>query len=410
MLNLNVPEGWTVEKLKEAGESIIGLTYSPGDVVDSQGIEVLRSSNIFEGRIVLEDLVRVSSSIPQKIILRRGDILICARNGSQRLIGKNARIDELNSGKTFGAFMCVYRSKNPDYMFWVFQTELFRKQIARDLGPTINQVTTGNLNLFKFAFPHEKEQQQITAVLETWEEYLVKLDKKIELKTNIRKGLQQRLLTSTTTDRATSRLNKIGVFMKGAGIPKDSLVADGLPAVRYGELYTKHNVKVSRIYSRITPETARTATAIQKGDILFAGSGETIEDIGKSAAYMPSDIAYAGGDIVIFRANKNSDSLFLAYLLNSATVRRELRRLGQGQSVVHVYKRDLEHLKLTLPAKAEQSRIAQIINSADEEIEDLLLKRDHIKQQRKYLVNNLITGEIRIPKNLVVQMKEASHA
>lgn len=407
MLSINTPAGWTVKKLKDTGEAIIGLTYSPKDVVDEDGIEVLRSSNIQDGRISLDDLVRVSAKIPKKLLLQEGDILVCARNGSRRLIGKNAYIDATNVGKTFGAFMCVYRSNNPNYMYWVFQTELFKKQIARDLGPTINQVTTGNLNSFKFAFPDSPTQQRITEILGTWDAYLLNLDKKIKLKKNIKRGLVQQLLDG---DWKEMRMDQLGSFTKGNGIPKESLVNQGLPAVRYGELYTKHHVRINKVFSHITNDTAKTATAINRGDILLAGSGETIDEIGKSAVYLLEETAYAGGDIVVFRANNKNDHTFLAYLLNAPSTRRKLRRLGQGQSVVHVYKRDLEKLVLQVPPKDEQIRIGKILYSADEEIDVLLKKKAMIINQRSYLVNNLITGTILMPDGSTPAVREVVHA
>ena len=205
-------------------------------------------------------------------------------------------------------------------------------------------------------------------------------------------------------------MDKLGSFTKGNGIPKDSLVNEGFPAVRYGELYTKHHVRINKVFSHITHDTAQTATAIDRGDVLLAGSGETIDEIGKSAVYLLEETAYAGGDIVIFRANSKNDYTFLAYLLNAPVTRRKLRRLGQGQSVVHVYKRDLERLVLGIPSKDEQTRIGKILYSADEEIDALLKKKSVIVKQRNYLVNNLITGRIMISDGSASAVKEARYA
>ena len=81
--------GWEVKKLKYIGNAIIGLTYSPNDIVDeNDGTLILRSSNIQNGRITLDDNVYVKAEIPHKLITRTGDILICSRNGSRALLGK----------------------------------------------------------------------------------------------------------------------------------------------------------------------------------------------------------------------------------------------------------------------------------------------------------------------------------
>jgi type I restriction enzyme, S subunit len=101
-----VPEHWEVKRLKYLGEAIIGLTYDPSNVVGvGSGTLVLRSSNVQGGQIVLDDNVYVSSAIPEQLVTKPGDILICSRNGSRALIGKNAKITQEAAGMTFGAFM-----------------------------------------------------------------------------------------------------------------------------------------------------------------------------------------------------------------------------------------------------------------------------------------------------------------
>jgi len=193
-------------------------------------------------------------------------------------------------------------------------------------------------------------------------------------------------------------MSTIGILLKGAGIPKGSVQETGLNAIRYGELYTDFNVIIRDVRSHISEKTAKESVKIKKGDILFAGSGETIDDIGKSAVYLLGTEGYAGGDIIIFRPNNEScDPIFLAYLLNSDMVRKQLRRLGQGQSIVHIYKRDLEQLELALPDKAEQQRIVKIIETWASYIE-LLDKKIALKERlKKGLMQQLLTGKKRLP-------------
>ncbi|MBI2259350.1 MAG: hypothetical protein HYU67_10690 [Flavobacteriia bacterium] len=91
-----IPSHWNVTKLKYIGNAIGGLTYTPNDIVEDEtkGKLVLRSSNIQDGKLSLVDNVYVKSDISEKLTLKKGDILICSRNGSQHLIGKNICIDE----------------------------------------------------------------------------------------------------------------------------------------------------------------------------------------------------------------------------------------------------------------------------------------------------------------------------
>src|SRR5690554_5593726 len=130
---------WDTKTLDELGELVNGLTYSPKDV-RNEGLLVLRSSNIQNGIIDFNDCVYVRSDIKGANLSRPKDILICVRNGSKRLIGKNAIIPENIPLATHGAFMTVFRASNPDFVFQLFQSDAYDRQVKADLGATINSI------------------------------------------------------------------------------------------------------------------------------------------------------------------------------------------------------------------------------------------------------------------------------
>ncbi len=192
-----------------------------------------------------------------------------------------------------------------------------------------------------------------------------------------------------------TRLADIGIFSKGSGITKNQLSKTGHNAIRYGELYTKFDFKIEKIYSHIPTEILHTTTKIKYGDILLAGSGETNEEIGKSAAYLLNEDCYAGGDLIIF-SPKNANSLFLSYFLNIGEGRKRLTELGQGQSVVHIYKSEVEKLKLHLPSINEQNRIVAVVETWNKLIEKLSQKIEAKRHVKKYLRWDLLTGKKRL--------------
>ena len=162
-----VPEHWRMTKLKFIGEAIIGLTYSPNDVTDEKnGILVLRSSNVQNKKITFDDNVYVNAKIPKHLLTQKNDILICSRNGSRSLIGKNAMIDVDSENLTFGAFMTMFRTPYSRYVFWVLNSSIFKYQSGTFLTATINQLTTGNLNNFDIPFPSPIEQTAIVDYLD----------------------------------------------------------------------------------------------------------------------------------------------------------------------------------------------------------------------------------------------------
>lgn len=162
----DIPEHWEVKRLKSLGQAIIGLTYDPNDVVEeNQGVLVLRASNVVDGRIKLEDNIYVKAKIPELIKLRENDILICARSGSRALIGKNVKINRDLEGATFGAFMLVFRSEHYDYLYHIFNSQLFEYQSGMFSTSTINQLTKGDIYNFYVPIPPGKEQSEIVDYL-----------------------------------------------------------------------------------------------------------------------------------------------------------------------------------------------------------------------------------------------------
>ncbi|WP_062062947.1 restriction endonuclease subunit S [Aquimarina longa] len=184
---------WEVKKLGEVGKALIGLTYSPNDVVASDGTLVLRSSNVQDKRLAFEDNVYVKGEISEKNFVKENDILVCARNGSRSLIGKSALITKEYENCAFGAFMSIYRSDFNKFFFHVFQTEIFDKQITQHLGATINQITNKSLISFKFPIPCTKEQTKITNFLSKIDDKINTVTKKIEQTKEYKKGLLQKM-------------------------------------------------------------------------------------------------------------------------------------------------------------------------------------------------------------------------
>lgn len=134
---------------------------------------------------------------------------------------------------------------------------------------------------------------------------------------------------------------------------------------------------------------------IQKGDLLIAGSGETSTEIGKTVTYLDDQKAFAGGDIIILRPNQKVDSLFISYALNTEQKIKERAELGQGHSVVHIYSSTLSNMKVILPELSEQREIAKRLKTIEETIDLISNKVLELKQQKKGLMQLLLTGQVR---------------
>lgn len=190
------------------------------------------------------------------------------------------------------------------------------------------------------------------------------------------------------------RLGSFGKFSKGGGISRAELTLEGLPAILYGDLYTKYDVVIKEVFHRVSEETARKSKEINKNALLFTGSGETIEDIGKNAVYLGENPAYAGGDVIIFIQEKN-DSLFLSYLLNSEGAKHEKAKTGKGEIIVHTYASKLREIQIPLPPLPEQTAIARYLDQKITEIDQLIAQKERLialwEEEKTALISQAVT-------------------
>ncbi len=206
-----IPAHWEVKKLKYIGTTIIGLTYSPDNIVDKEeGVLVLRSSNVQNGKLAFYDNVYVDKEIPSKLLTKKGDILLCSRNGSRALIGKNAQIDNSSINFTFGAFMTIFRSRYNNYISKVFNSTIFDYQAGSFLTSTVNQLTTGNLQNLEIPFPPIEEQKLIKTDLDNRVEKINNLLKYQEKQIELLRERRTSLISAAVTGKIkiSNRKNK----------------------------------------------------------------------------------------------------------------------------------------------------------------------------------------------------------
>lgn len=163
-----VPETYSLIKLKFLGEYFNGLTYSPDNLTDvDEGVLVLRSSNIKNGKLVLDDNVYVNVDTPRYLV-KNNDILICSRNGSRNLVGKNILLLE-DIHAYFGAFMMIFRLNSEVYSKWVYyvlNSNLFLAYLGSFFSSTINQLTGKDFGNIIIPICDVEEAKQITEYLD----------------------------------------------------------------------------------------------------------------------------------------------------------------------------------------------------------------------------------------------------
>ncbi|WP_288364932.1 restriction endonuclease subunit S [uncultured Acinetobacter sp.] len=184
---------WKKKFLKDEVEFFSGLTYSPDDLINKNGTLVLRSSNVKDNQICTDDNVYVIHDAVNVSNVEVGDIIVVVRNGSRDLIGKHAVINEQMKNTVIGAFMTGIKAKNPYFINALFDTSLFYVAVGRNLGATINQITTGMFKQMEFRFPDINEQIAIGQFFKQLDETLVLQQHQLQILKNLKQAFLQKM-------------------------------------------------------------------------------------------------------------------------------------------------------------------------------------------------------------------------
>ncbi len=267
------------------------------------------------------------------------------------------------------------------------------------LSPTINW---SDLRYQEFLLPPKEQQAELADLLWAMDEVIEKdlemLDKLVEMRNNyltneicafdLKNKSINTILDLLGDEYGLVLLKDVGLFLKGKGIPKDVVTEAGYPCIRYGEIYTTHHDVIRKFKSFIPESEIKNSFRLTKGDIIFAGSGETVKDIGKSVCFYDNFEAYAGGDTIILRS-KEYNALFLTYLLNSFLVRAQLDKLGTGATVIHIYPDDLKSIRIPMLSRTVQDELAARMEEIYLTMSNLQSKIQSSRALQKALINQI---------------------
>ncbi len=360
---------WEKHILGEIGEPYIGLTYSPSDVVSSGGTIVLRSSNIRNGEIDYTDIVRVERKIKENIITHEDDLLICARNGSPRLIGKNALLKKEDSNQTFGAFMLIFRSKENHFVHQLLNTKVYYSQVSENLGARINQITTSNIKDFEFYFPkHKNERDKIACFLDLIDERIAIQSKVIEKLKSLMKGMNDALMDNPSWEKvqvcdfmdfySTNSLSWEQLSYKD-GLIKNlhyGLIHVGLPTVVDCKKTPLPYIQNDSIPSQYTN--------CKNGDVAFADASEDTAEVGKAIELDNiDDLDIICGLHTIHGRDVKSRTVmgFKGFAFNSTYFHDQIRRLAQGSKVYSINTDNIKSCFLYIPDIEEQKKNVAIM-------------------------------------------------
>ena len=193
---------------------------------------------------------------------------------------------------------------------------------------------------------------------------------------------------------AYKTLGEIAVdIYRGSGIKREQITATGTPCVRYGEIYTTYGIWFDKCVSHTDASTVSSPKYFEHGDILFVITGESVEDIAKSTAYVGHERCLAGGDIVVLKHNQ--EPRYLAHVLSTYESRQQKSRGKIKSKVVHSSVPAIEDIEIPLPSIEVQRRYADVLDYFEKICNDLNIglpaEIEARKKQYEYYRDVLLT-------------------
>lgn len=357
-------------------------------------------------------LIKDRSFTPQKdSLLRDGDLVMSDASEDYAGVGVTVSIHGIKNNKVVGGLHTFVLRDEKGLTDEYYRQYLFRNPEIRNTmqkianGVSVYGVSKTSVSKIKLPLPPLPEQNRIVSVLETWDKAIEKLSKKIEVKKQIKKGLMQDLLTSKKRLKGfsdkweTFELGDVSIMSSG-GTPKstnESYYGGNIPWVSIADM-TANGKYIFSTLKNLSKEGLENSSAkiYPKGAILYAMYA-SIGECSIAKVEMSSSQAILG----IVPDKEKLDSMFLYYYLTS--IKERIKLQGQQGTQSNLNAGMVREFVLDLPPIKEQEKIVEIINTADNEIQELEKKLQIIRDQKKYLLNNLITGTIRTPETLSIK-------
>jgi len=391
-----------------------------------EGIPFISAEGIVEGKIDFSKkrgFIKRKDHIifSQKLLPRYGDIFF-VKSGSTT--GKIAIVETKEEFNVWSPLALIRTNDlvNNKLLYYILQSPAFQLQVRQywSFGTQPN-IGMNKIEQLKVTFPKSKNlQEQIVSYLDLLFDKTNHFINSKQRFVELLKEQRQSIITNAVTKgidvnvkvKETAvgeipehweirRLASIGRFSKGGNISRSELLFsdDGLPAILYGDIYTKYDIVVENVVNRISPATATKSVEIRKGDLLFTGSGETIEDIGKCILFNSDIPAYAGGDVIIFKQDV-FDSYFISYSQNSSYAKHQKAISSKGEIIVHTYGSKLRDVIMPYPPRVEeQKKIVEHIKTETRNLDIAISKAKReielIKEYREAMIAEAIVGKIK---------------
>lgn len=402
-----IPEDWNKGLLLDVCSKITDGTHdTPRPVKD--GIPYITAIHVKSGNIDFENCYYLPEEVHEEIYRRcnpeQGDVLF-VNIGAGTATAAMINVDYEFSLKNVALLKPQVGLLDGKYLeqFQIFYKPILeRKYLTGNAQPFLSLKEIKKLPIH---YPKLIEQKKIAKILSTWDEAIRKTEQVIQAKTQLKKGLMQQLLTGKKRFKEFEgdewneyTLRKLGYTFNGlTGKTKVDFGA-GKPFIPYLNIINNSRVNPEQMdFVGISPDENQ--NTVQYGDVFFTTSSETPDDAGMSSVLLDDlEQTYLNSFCFGFRLHNFEILLpsFARFYLKSYLVRKDIFRLAQGSTRYNISKNEIMKIKLHLPSIKEQKRLASLLSNLEDELSILTNKVIKYKEQKKGLMQKLLTGELRV--------------
>ncbi|MFY9100123.1 restriction endonuclease subunit S [Aliarcobacter cryaerophilus] len=392
-----IPEDWEVVKLGKVTK------INPNNKNLPENFIYIDLESVVKGKLLKQNFIsKYEAPSRAQRVLKKNDILFQMVRPYQM----NNLFFEFDGNYVASTGYAQIRTNQSDkYIFQYIHLKRFvDKVLEKCTGSNYPAINSSDLSDILIILPPLKEQEKIAEILTTWDEAITKQTELLEAKELLKIALMQKLLSGEVRFSGFSdeweevRLGEIGEF-KTSSI--DKIINENerlVNLINYMDVYrNKHIDKNFRCSKTSLKEEQYEKVNLKKGDILFTPSSETPDDIGHSAVIIEDlpNTVYSY-HLVRFRPKKSIDLKFSGYVFNNIDILKEFAKRTNGSTRFTLSIKDFNETKAKLPSLREQRKIAEVLSLTDNEINLLKNELEELKQQKKALMQKLLTGEVRV--------------
>jgi type I restriction enzyme S subunit len=378
------PDGVEYKKIKEEFSRLKGTPITAGKMKEIQNDD--GEIRIFAGGKTVID--SFEKDIPKANITRVPAVLVQSRGA----------IDVVYYDKpfTFKNEMWAYTHKNKTtvkFLYYVLKSNIEKfREVASGMGslPQISLKVTEELLV---PIPPLPVQEEIVRILDSFTELKTQLEEELEARKKQYEWYRDNLLKFDDLVPMVKLGDIATDIYRGSGIKRDEVLKEGTPCVRYGEIYTSYDVCFDRCISHTSENFVKNPKYFEYGDILFAITGESVDEIAKSIVYLGEKKCMAGGDIVVLKHKQNPR--YMSYVLSTAEAQLQKSKGKIKSKVVHSSVPSLKEIIIPLPSLDIQEKLASILDNfhmlCNDITEGLPAEIDARQKQYEYYRDKLLT-------------------